>query len=50
MKLNWTEILITIAAILVGLVAGKKISQGLAKVGVPIAAGNPIPVPNVKGA
>lgn len=39
------EFLVTVLAIVVGFVAGKLISVALAKAGVPIAAGDPIPVP-----
>jgi hypothetical protein len=45
MKIDWVQFLVTIIAVLVGLVLGKYVSKALASVGVPIAAGNPIPMP-----
>ncbi len=39
------EFLISVAAIVIGLILGKMISRGIAKLGVPIAAGNPVPQP-----
>lgn len=39
------EFAISVLAILVGLIVGKMISKGIAKLGVPIAAGNPQPMP-----
>lgn len=44
------EILVTVVAIIVGLVVGKMVSRGLMMAGVPIAAGDPIPVPITKKA
>jgi len=43
-KRTLAEFGITVLAILLGLVAGKFFSQGLASVGVPIDSGNPRPV------
>lgn len=44
------EFAITVLAIVVGLVLGKMISRGIAKLGVPIAAGNPVPMPLIPAA
>jgi hypothetical protein len=38
------EFVVTVVAIIIGLVLGKFASQMIAKAGIPIAAGNPIPV------
>lgn len=50
MKIDWTQFAVTVLAILVGLVIGKYISKALNSVGVPIASGNPIPMPLQKAA
>lgn len=42
---NWQEFLVTVLAILFGLIIGKFASRGLSMLGVPISAGDPIPVP-----
>lgn len=42
---DWmTEFIVTVLAILAGFVLGKLLSQQLERYGIPIAAGDPIPV------
>ena len=38
------EFIVTVIAIVIGLMLGKFASQMIAKAGIPIAAGNPVPV------